>query len=104
MTYGTDPHHLHNGTSETSAEAAYAVDSTKLEKMVHDAIKEFGEGGAIADDLLEKFNRFPYSSITARFAALERKGYIFRNGDKAKGKSGRSQQIMRSAEYRKEVP
>jgi len=62
--------------------------------MVHDEIKLAGESGLIADDLLRIFSDFPYSSITARFSALERKGLIQRNGDKREGRSGRSQLVM----------
>ena len=94
--YGTDPHKLYTSDSpETSVEAAHAVDTPKLEKIVHEAIISFGSEGAIADDLLTQFYGYPYSSITARFAALERKGFIYRNGEKKKGRSGRNQMIMR---------
>jgi hypothetical protein len=102
MTYGTEPHFLYKrGDAETSAEAAYAVDTTKLEQMVHDAIINYGEAGCISDMLLDQFERYPYSSITARYAALERKGFIYRNGDKAKGRSGRNQLIMRAIKHKK---
>jgi len=95
MTYGTEPHKLHKTNSlSTSIEAAYEVDTTTLEKMVHEAIKEAGSYGLIADDLLNQFRDFPYSSITARFSALERKGFIERKGEKRKGRSGRNQLVM----------
>ena len=100
MTYGTDPEMLHGASSsDTSIEAAHAVDTTKLERMVHEAIKRAGPDGCIADELLAQFRRFPYSSITARFAALERKSHIFRSGEKRKGRSGRSQQVMRDIQF-----
>ena len=95
MKYGTSPQKLHRTDSpSTSIEAGYSVDTTTLERMVHDEIKLAGEKGLIADDLLHMFSDFPYSSITARFSELERKGLIQRNGDKRKGKSGRSQLVM----------
>ena len=95
MKYGTAPHKLHKTNSpSTSVEAAYSVDTTALERMVHDQIKLAGNDGLIADDLLNMFSDFPYSSITARFSALERKGLIQRKGDKRKGRSGRSQLVM----------
>lgn len=102
MTYGTEASLLYKrGDAETSIEAANSVDTTKLEKMVHDAIIAHGEAGCISDMLLDQFNRYPYSSITARYAALERKGFIYRNGDKAKGRSGKNQLIMRAIEFKK---
>lgn len=100
LEYGTDPKMLYGSCSrDTSIEAAHAVDTTKLEQMVHEAIKRAGPDGCIADELLTEFWQFPYSSITARFAALERKSFIFRNGEKRKGRSGRSQQVMRDAKF-----
>lgn len=94
--FGTDPRLLHRSDSpETSVEAANAVDSTRLEKMVYEDIASFGDDGCIANDLLRLRPGFPYSSITARFAALERKELIYYRGDKRKGDSGRNQRIMR---------
>jgi hypothetical protein len=79
---------------DTSKEAAASVDSTHLEQMVLEAIKKFGKQGAIADDILEMFPSFPYSSITARFSALIRKGFVSDTGERRPGKSGRSQRVM----------
>lgn len=99
--YGTDAHELYRSEDpDTSAEAAYSVDSTKLEKMVHEAIHTYGANGCIAADLLFIFNHLPYSSVTARFAALERKGYITCGPDKRRGPSGRNQRVMRADEYK----
>ena len=81
---------------DTSKEAAAAVDSTHLESMVLDAIKKFGAQGAIADDILKIFPSFPYSSITARFSALIRKGFVSDTGERRPGKSGRGQRVMRA--------
>ena len=77
MKYGTAPQKLHRSDSpSTSIEAAYSVDTTTLERMVYEQIKLAGDEGLIADDLLNMFSDFPYSSITARFSALERKDLI----------------------------
>ena len=93
--FGTSAHMLHRKDSpDTSVQAAYQLDSTKLEKIVYDTIKSF-ESGCIADDVLAKLPEYRYSSITARFAALDRKGFIYRDGDKRKGDSGRGQLVMR---------
>lgn len=95
--YGTPPHMLHRRDDpDTSKEAAHAVDTTELEEIVFKAIASFGGVGCIADDLLKRFHPpYPYSSITARFSALERKKFITCGPDKRKGKSGRQQRVMR---------
>ena len=100
--FGTEPFKLHRKDSpDTSVEAAYLVDTTNLEKMVFNSISSQGEYGCTADVLLTSHPGYPYSSITARFAALERKGLIYYKGDKRKGRSGRNQRVMR-VERRKE--
>ena len=78
----------------TSHEAAQKVDTTKLEKMVYEAISSFGEQGCISDDVLNIFPFFPYSSITARYKALHTKGLIEITGVR-KGRSGKNQRVMR---------
>ena len=77
----------------TSHQAAQAVDTTKLETMVYEAIKGFPEG-CISDDILGMFPNYPYSSITARYRALLDKGFIEVSGVK-RGKFGRNQRIMK---------
>ena len=78
----------------TSHQAAQGVDSTKLEKMVYEAIKGFPDG-CISDDLLAMFPQYPYSSITARYRSLLNKGYIEITGTRT-GKTGRNQRIMKA--------
>lgn len=91
--FGTDPHKLHRKDSpETSVEAAHHVDTTALEQMVYEAIRQY-PNGCIADELLSQFSGYPYSSITARFRALIDKGFIEVIGTR-KGRSGRSQRVM----------
>lgn len=95
MTYGTDPHLLHRTDAiDTSIDAAYAVDTTELERLVHSTIKKAGPFGMIADDVLAAHPSYPYSSITARFSALIRKGLVERTGEKRRGRSGRNQRVM----------
>jgi hypothetical protein len=97
--FGTEAHKLHRKDSlGTSIESAYSVDTTRLEEMVYNEIASFGNAGCISDDILYKYPSFPYSSITARFASLERKGLIYRNGEKKRGRSGRNQSVMRVVE------
>jgi len=97
--FGTDPHLLHKGDSETSEEAAYSVDTTKLEEMVYNKIFSFGKIGCISDDVRASYSHLPYSSVTARYAALKRKGFIKLTGEKRPGNSGRNQNVMVSAEF-----
>ena len=78
----------------TSHQAAQAVDTTKLETMVYEAIKGFPDG-CISDDILGMFPNYPYSSITARYRALLDKDLIEVSGVK-RGKFGRNQRIMKA--------
>ncbi|MDD1474971.1 hypothetical protein MEO41_27425 [Dolichospermum sp. ST_sed4] len=78
----------------TSHEAAQAVDTTKLESMVYEAIKGFPDG-CISDEILGMYPTYPYSSITARYRALLDKGFIEVTGVK-RGKFGRNQRIMKA--------
>ena len=78
----------------TSHEAAQGVDSTKLERMVYEAIKGFPDG-CISDEILAMYPQYPYSSITARYRALLDKDLIEVTGVK-RGKFGRNQRIMKA--------
>ena len=78
----------------TSHQAAQAVDSTKLEQMVYEAIKSHPDG-CISDEILKMYPQYPYSSITARYRALLDKGFIEVTGVK-RGRFGRNQRIMRA--------
>jgi len=77
----------------TSHQAAVVVDTTKLEKMVYEAIKKHPDG-CISDEILAMYPNYPYSSITARYRALLDKGFIEVTGVK-RGKFGRNQRIMK---------
>jgi hypothetical protein len=78
----------------TSHQAAQAVDTTKLESLVYEAIKGFPDG-CISDEILAMYPNYPYSSITARYRALLDKGLIEVSGVR-RGKFGRNQRIMKS--------
>ena len=78
----------------TSHQAAQAVDTTKLETMVYEAIKSHPEG-CISDEILAMYPNYPYSSITARYRALLDKGFIEISGVK-RGRFGRNQRIMKA--------
>jgi len=78
----------------TSHQSAQAVDTTKLETMVYEAIKGFPEG-CISDEILAMYPQYPYSSITARYRALLDKDLIEVSGVK-RGRFGRNQRIMKA--------
>jgi len=95
----TEPHKLYRkGDPDTSREAAENVPTSRLEKMVLEIIARFPEEGIISDDVrrscADEFNVTSYSSITARYKALEENGLIEFIGKRA-GRSGRQQRIMR---------
>ena len=93
--FGTEPFKLARlNDPTTSHEAAQAVDTTRLEKMVYEAIKSHPDG-CISDDILDMFPNFPYSSITARYRALLDKGFIEVSGVK-RGRFGRNQRVIRA--------
>lgn len=87
----------------TSADAYDSIDEAGLEAVAHEVIASFGSDGCISDEARERaatmFGDLAYSSITARYAALDRKGLIVRDGRKRRGNSGRGQQIMVSADH-----
>ena len=78
----------------TSHQAAQAVDSTKLEQMVYEAIKSHPEG-CISDEILAMYPNYPYSTIRARNRDLLDKGFIEVSVVKG-GKFGRNQRIMKA--------
>jgi hypothetical protein len=78
----------------TSHQAAQAVDTTKLESLVYEAIKSHPEG-CISDEILQMYPNYPYSSITARYRALLDKDLIEVTGVK-RGKFGRNQRVMKA--------
>lgn len=79
----------------TSVSAAQQVKTTKMEKLVYETIKAFPDG-ASQDDILDALDGLPYSTVTARFSALLRKGLVYDTGRTKTGKSGRQQRIMKA--------
>jgi len=95
--FGTDPKKLvRTNDPDTSHAAANSVDSTKLEKLVYEAIKKFGDNGCISDQILAMHPTYPYSSITARFRSLLDKGFIVDTGERRPGRSGKSQRVVKA--------
>ena len=89
---------------KTSWEAAEKVNTNRLEKIVLDCIKAHGKNGATHDDVWQtlpqlsskggKSTHVREGSITPRYAQLEKKGLIYRDGTTRKGSMGRSQLVM----------
>ena len=95
--FGTPRHKLaRTDDPQTSHDAAATVETSRLEKVVFDAICSFGDGGCISDEvrsLLASMD-LSYSSVTARYKSLHEKGLISYTGGKRPGRSGRNQSVM----------
>lgn len=85
---------------ETSHTAAHTIDASRLEAMVLEDIEQAGNYGITQDELILLHPEFSYSSITARPAALKRKGLIFDSGERRKGRSGRPCAVLKVAKFR----
>jgi hypothetical protein len=97
LSFGTDPQKLvRTQDPDTSHASANAVDTTKLEALVYEAIKKYGDRGCISDQIRALYPAYPYSSITARYRALLDKGFIIDTGERRQGQSGRSQRVMKA--------
>ena len=98
----TESYELYRKDSpSTSVEAAESIEPNRLEKLVVDAITTF-HGGCISDEVFRYMAKHHgidrYSTVTARYAALYRKGLIDYTGEKREGDSGRNQRVMIVAE------
>ena len=95
----TDPHTLHRTDGpDTSVDAAYSIDPSRLEKMVYKVIHGFGERGCISDEVRAKLPHLSYSSVTARYRRLLDRSHIVDTGQRRPGSSGRGQRVMRAAD------
>lgn len=96
--FGTDPRRLARRTDpSTSHAAAASTNSARWERIVLGVITTFGKRGCIQDDVITAITRsygpVPYSTITARFKALEEKNLIRYTDEKRTGRSGRSSRV-----------
>lgn len=97
--FGTPAHKLHrkDGT-DTSKAAAYQVNTTRLEKLVYEAVKSFGSRGCVQDQVLAMFpgdnKGSNYGSYTGRFASLLEKQLIFDTQEKRVASSSRRQRVL----------
>jgi len=88
-----------NIPTDTSAEALESIDIPRLEAMILEDIELAGVWGMTQDDLIAMHPGYSYSSITARPAALKRKGLIFDSGERRTGRSGRRQAVLKAAKF-----
>jgi hypothetical protein len=105
LIFGTDPNKLHQTNApSTSVEAAYAVNTTRLEDIVYSVIQASGKVGIISDEVRKicksMYGIEAYSSITARYKSLKDKDLIKYTGEKRRGTSGRHQNVMIALEIR----
>jgi hypothetical protein len=78
----------------TSSEAAVSIDARTLEAEVYKVISQAGPGGIHSDEVRRQMPGLAYSSVTARFSSLARKGRIWFPGTTRTGDSGRQQRVM----------
>lgn len=90
--------------ASTSRAAILTLPTTDLEAKVLAYIEARGSFGCISDDVRAHYPELSYSSVTARFSALEKNGLIFRAGDTRSGESGRQQKVMRAIEWSTTTP
>ena len=80
---------------DTSVEAAQHVDTPRMALMVLRVVAAHGDSGCVQDDVIRRLVLCPYSSVTARFKALLDDKLIALTGERRKGRSGRSQRVIR---------
>ena len=85
---GSDP--------DTSHAAANTIDTTELERIVYEVIKQF-PNGCIGDDVVRMLPQFGVQTVSPRYAPLMRKGWIIDTGERRRARSGRSQRVMKAA-------
>jgi len=89
----------------TSSDALDGLDITKLEGIAEQCIRRAGVSGATSDEVRRiarvVYGITAYSSMTARWAGLVKRGRIVRLGKPytRAGDSGRQQQIMYAPEF-----
>lgn len=83
-----------NTDPDTSHDAAESIDTTALEQIVYEVIKQF-PNGCIGDDVVKMLPEFGIQTISPRYAPLIRKGWVVDTGEKRQARSGRSQRVMK---------
>lgn len=93
--FGTDPKMLVRTTDpDTSMDAAEKVDTTKLEKLVYEAIAKH-PNGCTSEEVMAHFPNHGIQTISPRYAPLIRKGFIEDTGERRISKNGRSQRVLK---------
>mgnify|MGYP001225935861 FL=1 len=88
---------------DTSIDAAITVNATKLESVVLEAIKKWGEHGATMDEVEKTLSGIRSSSISPRFKPLMEKGYLKADGRTRKAiYSNKQQRILWATEFYQE--
>ena len=88
---------------DTSIDAAISIDPTRLESLVLDAIRHFGESGATMDEVDRALPDVRASSISPRFKPLMEKGFVIGDGRTRKAiYSNKQQRILWAVEFYKE--
>ena len=101
--FDTPAYKLYRKTDpETSREAAESLGVSDMEAVVASIIREFGETGAISDQVVDALPHLRYSTITARYKQLKEKGIICIDERKQKAASGRQQHIMWHKDFYRE--
>ena len=96
----TPVQHLYrSNASDTSIAAAESLEVSGLESLVLVAIRDGGFMGATQGELLARFPGHSYSSITARPAALKRKGLVVDSGLRRIGPNGKAQAVLIAKEF-----
>lgn len=90
------PGSARNTDPDTSHEAAGSIDTTELERIVYETIKQF-PNGCISDDVLRLLPTYTHQTVSPRYAPLIRKGWVIDTGERRKARSGRSQRVMIAA-------
>jgi hypothetical protein len=85
---------------ETSHEAASKVNTTKLEEIVLNTIRDSGVYGCTADEVVAANSGYKGNSLTPRFAPLIKRGLIYDSGLRRKTASGSTQRVLVAAEYK----
>jgi len=92
-----------NSDPQTSKDAAISIDPTRLESLVLDAIRHFGESGATMDEVDRVLPDVRASSISPRFKPLMEKGFVIGDGRTRKAiYSNKQQRILWAVEFYKE--
>ena len=97
--FGTTPKLMARSSDpDTSHQAAASIDSTHLEMLVYEVIAKH-PNGCTSDEIMAHFPSHGVQTISPRYAPLIRKGFIEDSGERRKGKSGKSQRVLKAIKH-----